>query len=121
MSQKFKIVLLFTLTLFFVLIILTISTKYDLQKSSWYSLAIMYFFSFSIFQIGVLDKSFSKGRAFVQSHLFLTALKMFLSVMFIVAYGMIMGDEIESFFFIWFLSLYLLYTALLGWLFYKKK
>ncbi len=121
MSPKFKIILLFTLTLFFILIILNISTNYDLQKNGWYSLAIMYFFSFSIFQISVLEKVVSKGKKFVQSHLFLTALKMVLSIMFIIVYGMIMGEEIEELFFIWFLSLYLLYTALLGWLFYKKK
>lgn len=121
MSQKYKIIFLFTLSLFAVLILLNITTETNLQKAGWYSTAIMYFFSFSFFQTAVLEKNFTKGVSFVQSHLFLTGMKMFLSVIFIIVYGFFQGENSDMFFFIWFFILYLLYTFLLGWLFYKKK
>ena len=120
-SEKYKINFLFTLLLFAALIIFNILTSKNLQKDGWYSMAIMYFFSFSFFQISILEKTFNKGARFVQSHLFLTAIKMLFSAMFIIIYGLIKGPEIDMLFFIWFLALYLLYTALLGWLFYKQR
>ncbi len=120
-SKKYKITVLFTLFLIAALIIFNILTEKNLQKDGWYSMAIMYFFSFSFFQIGVLEKTFNKGVKFVRAHLFLTAIKMLFSAMFIVVYGLIKGKEIDMLFFVWFLVLYLLYTALLGWLFYKRR
>ena len=120
MTQKFKILFFFTLFVFLILIILNITTTTNIQASGWYSTTIIYFFSFSFFQISVLEKSLKKGFRFVQSHLFLTALKMFFSAIFIIVYGFLNNENIDALFFIWFLALYLLYTALLGWLFYKK-
>ena len=120
MTQKFKILFFFTLFVFLILIILNIATTTNIQAGGWYSTAIIYFFSFSFFQISVLEKSLKKGFRFVQSYLFLTALKMFFSAIFIVVYGFLNNENIDALFFIWFLVLYLLYTALLGWLFYKK-
>ncbi len=121
MTQKFKTLFLFTLFVFLILIILNIATKANIQASGWYSTAIIYFFSFSFFQISVLEKSLKGGLRFIQSHLFLTALKMFFSAVFIIVYGFLNNENIDTLFFIWFLVLYLLYTALLGWLFYKKQ
>tara|TARA_S200000501_G_C20787236_1_gene727806 strand:- start:998 stop:1369 length:372 start_codon:yes stop_codon:yes gene_type:complete len=121
MTQKFKTLFLFTLFVFLILIILNIATEANIQASGWYSTAIIYFFSFSFFQISVLEKSLKGGLRFIQSHLFLTALKMFFSAVFIIVYGFLNNENIDTLFFIWFLVLYLLYTALLGWLFYKKQ
>tara|TARA_B100000945_G_scaffold311258_1_gene304251 strand:+ start:152 stop:517 length:366 start_codon:yes stop_codon:yes gene_type:complete len=120
MSQKFKIIFLFTLFIFALFITTNIITEKNLQEDGWYSIAIMYFFSFSFFQTSILEKSFNKRAAFVKSHLFLTGIKMFLSAVFIIIYGLIKGDHVDMFFFIWFFVLYLLYTFLLAWLFYKK-
>jgi len=121
MNQKFKTLFLFTLFLFAVLIILNITNETNLQEDGWYSIAIMYFFSFSFLQTSILEKNFTKGAGFVQSHLFLTGMKMFLSVIFIIVYGFVKGDNVDMFFFVWFFILYLLYTFLLGWLFYNKQ
>jgi len=121
MSQKFKIIFIFTLLLFAALIILNIISETSLQIDGWYSAALMYFFSFSFLQTKILEKSFTKNIVFVQSHLFLTGMKMFSSVMFIIIYGLVMGEKTDMFFFIWFFVLYLLYTFLLAWLFYKKQ
>ena len=121
MNKKFKTIFFFTLFLFAALIILNVLTESNLQKDGWYSGAIMYFFSFSLFHIGILEKNFSKGTSFVQSHLFLTAMKMILSVLFIITYATIQGEKTDPLFFMWFLTLYLFYTAVLGWLFYSRK
>ena len=120
MRQKFKIIFLFTIFVFALFITLNITTENNLQKDGWYSMAIMYFFCFSFFQTSILEKKLNKSTAFVQSHLFLIGLKMFLSVVFIIIYGLIKGDHVDMFFFIWFFVLYLLYTFLLGWMFYKR-
>lgn len=121
MTKNFKTIFLFTISLFAVLITLNTATELDLQKTGWYSGAIMYFFSFSFFQINFLENKVSKGRSFVRLYLFLTAIKMFLSVFFIIVYGLIEGQNIEMEFFIWFFVLYLLYTFLLSWIFYKRR
>ena len=121
MNPKFKIIFFFTLFLFVVLITLNIATELNPQKNGWYTASVMYFFSFSFLQISILEKNFTKGARFVQSHLFLTVMKMILSALVIIIYATVQGQESEPFFFIWFLLLYLFYTALLGWLFYAKK
>jgi len=120
MSQKFKIIFLFTIFIFALFITLNIITEKNLQKDGWYSGAVMYFFSFSFLQIKILENPTNKGPLFIKSHLFLTGLKMFLSVVFIIIYGLVKGSGADMFFFLWFFILYLLYTFLLGWLFYKR-
>ena len=119
MNQRFKINFLLTLFLFAALILLNIFTEKNIQHS-WYSLSIMFFFSITYFQTEILGNKIGKGAAFIRTQLVLTFVKMILSAGLIILYGFFNKENAEASFFIWFLMLYLSYTALLSWMFYKK-
>tara|TARA_Y100001954_G_C15598424_1_gene496727 strand:- start:173 stop:532 length:360 start_codon:yes stop_codon:yes gene_type:complete len=119
MNQRFKLNFLFTLFLFASLILLNIFTEKNIQNS-WYSLSIMFFFSFTFFQTEILENKVGKGTTFIRTQLVLTFVKMILSAGLIILYGFFNKATAEASFFIWFLILYLSYTALLSWMFYKK-
>ena len=119
MNQRFKLNFLLTLFLFAVLILINIFTEKNIQNS-WYSLSIIFFFSITYFQIEILGNKTGKGVIFIRTQLILTFVKMILSAGLIILYGFFNKETAEPSFFIWFLLLYLIYTALLGWMFYKK-
>ncbi len=119
MNQRFKLNFLLTLLLFASLILLNIFTEKNIQNS-WYSLSIMFFFSFTYFQTEILENQIGKGATFIRTQLILTFIKMILSAGLIILYGFLNKEAAEVSFFLWFLILYLSHTALLSWMFYKK-
>jgi len=121
MKRKFKSIFFLTLFLFFIIILSDILFKIKLNTDSWYSLAIMFFFSFSFFQLEILEKNISRGVNFAKVYLILTIVKMFCSALFIITYGMLKADNVEPQFFIWFFILYLIYTFFIAFLFNKKQ
>lgn len=121
MKRKFKLIFFLTLFLFFILILSDAFLKVEFNNDSWYSLAIMFFFSFSFFQVEILEKNINRGASFVKVYLILTIAKILCSAFFIITYGMLKADEAEPSFFIWFFVLYLAYTSFVGFLFNKKQ
>tara|TARA_B100001057_G_C22871857_1_gene959425 strand:+ start:5038 stop:5403 length:366 start_codon:yes stop_codon:yes gene_type:complete len=121
MKRKFKLIFFLTLFLFFILILSDALFKVELKNDGWYSLAIMFFFSFSYFKLEVLEKNINKGASFVKVYLILTIAKLFCSAFFIITYGTLKADGAEPSFFIWFFILYLIYTSFIGFMFNKKK
>ena len=119
MKQRFKLNFLFTIFLFAFLILLNIFTEKNIQNS-WYSSSIIFFFSITYFQTEILENKIGKGASFIRTQLILTFVKMILSAGLIIFYGFFNKETVEVSFFLWFLMLYLSYTALLSWMFYKK-
>ena len=96
MKRKFKLIFFLTLFLFFILILSDAFLKVEFNNDSWYSLAIMFFFfSFSFFQVQILEKNINRGASFVKVYLILTIAKILCSAFFIISYGMLKADEAE--------------------------
>ena len=74
MKRKFKLIFFLTLFLFFILILSDAFLNLDFNKDSWYSLAIMFFFSFSFFQVEILERNINRGASFVKVYLILMKL-----------------------------------------------
>ena len=121
MRKNFKSIFFLTLSLFVVLIMLNVLFKAQLNNDGWPAASIMFFFSFSCFQLAILEKNIIEGISFIKSYLFLTTMKMLFSALFIIIYGLLKGDEASVLFFIWFFILYLIYTYFIGLIFYKKQ
>jgi len=117
MNKSFSAILLLTAAMFIVLI--GIKASQVVEINIWYYFAIIYFFSFSILQSVFFKKNKNTPNKFIQGYGIITVLKFTFSILFIIFYASIITPDPR--FFLWFLVLYLLYTIILGVLFYKKR